>query len=88
MREVCIYLIFKSNIKLPYIFWCISGRVAWLFKHKSQIETIEDTKERVKEFLDTIQNESDINILIVCHGFFMKSLQKELKGRGFCGKSK
>lgn len=28
LREVCISPIFKSNIKLPYIFWCISGRVS------------------------------------------------------------
>jgi Fructose-2,6-bisphosphatase len=87
LREVCISPIFKSSIKLPYIFWCISGRIAWLFKHKSQMETIEGTKERVKELLDTIENEAHMNILIVCHGFFMKTLQKELKKRGFYGES-
>ncbi len=49
------------------------------------METVEDTKKRAKEFLDIIINESSMNILIVCHGFFMHELQKELKRRGFSG---
>lgn len=87
LREVLIAAIFKTNMKLPYIFWCIAGRIAWYFNHKSQIETKEVTKKRVKEFLYNIENESNANILIVCHGFFMNALQQELKRRGFSGKT-
>lgn len=87
LREVLIAPIFKTNMKLPYIFWCIAGRVAWYFNRKSQIETKEVTKNRVKEFLYNIENESNDNALIVCHGFFMNALQKELKRRGFSGKT-
>ncbi|MBD7911637.1 phosphoglycerate mutase family protein [Clostridium cibarium] len=87
LREVPIAPICKTNIKLPYVFWCVSGRLGWLFNHKSQIETKKDTIRRVNEFLDSIENEGDRNILIVCHGFFMNMLQKELKRRGFVGEN-
>jgi broad specificity phosphatase PhoE len=87
LREVLISPIFKSNFKLPYVFWCIGGRIAWFLNHKSQIETKKITKKRVKEFLDIIEHKTDSNILIVCHGFLMHTLQKELKNRGFRGES-
>ena len=87
LREVPLSPIFKTNIKLPYLFWCITGRLAWNFQHKSQIETKNDTQMRANEFLDYLNNESDSNILIVCHGFFMRVLQNELKRRGFSGQN-
>ncbi|MBU3214006.1 phosphoglycerate mutase family protein [Clostridium estertheticum] len=87
LREVPIAPIFNTNIKIPYIFWCISGRFAWLFQCKSQTENKKDTQKRVNEFLDSIKDESSNNILIVCHGFFMNTLQKELKSRGVTGRT-
>ncbi|MBZ9623797.1 phosphoglycerate mutase family protein [Clostridium sp. FP2] len=89
LREVPIAPILKTNLKIPYIFWCISGRIAWFFQHKSQIETKKDTQRRANEFLDIIENQSNNsnNILIVCHGFFMTTLQKELKRRGISGEN-
>jgi broad specificity phosphatase PhoE len=87
LREVPIAPVFNTNIKLPYAFWCISGRIAWFFHHKSQIENKKDTQGRANEFLDSINNESNSNILIVCHGFFMNTLQKELKSRGVIGQN-
>lgn len=86
LREVPISPLFNTNLKLPYIFWCISGRLSWLFHSKSQIENKKDTQKRVKDFLDIINDELNNNILIVCHGFFMNTLQKELKRRGINGK--
>lgn len=86
LREVPISPIFKSNIKLPYIFWAISGRWAWFFGNKSQKESRKDTEKRIDEFLSNIDLDSNENILIVCHGFFMNTLQKKLKNRGFKGK--
>ncbi|WP_259473516.1 hypothetical protein [Clostridium estertheticum] len=41
----------------------------------------------MNEFLDSINDESNSNILIVCHGFFMNTLQKELKSRGVNGQN-
>jgi broad specificity phosphatase PhoE len=90
IRETIIDPIFKSNFKLPYWFWAVSGRVAWYFNHKSQEENRTITKEKARQFVDLLQEESEIegseNILVVTHGFFMYSLQKELKKRGFVGR--
>lgn len=90
IRETIIDPIFNSNIKLPYWFWAISGRFAWLFNHKSQEENKKITKEKAEKFINLLLNESKAdkaeNILIVTHGFFMYSLQKELRKRGFKGK--
>jgi len=82
LREVPLSPVFKIPFKLPYVFWCITGRLAWLFNHKSQPETKKMTTKRILVFLDTIEHEADHNLLVVCHGFFMHAFQKELKSRG------
>jgi broad specificity phosphatase PhoE len=90
IRETIIDPIFKSNLKLPYWFWAIGGRIAWYFNHKSQQENKSITREKAEKFVDLLLSEAikegTENILIVTHGFFMYSLQKELKKRGFRGK--
>lgn len=90
IRETIIDPIFKSNLKIPYWFWAVSGRIAWYFNHKSQEENKSITKDKARQFVDLLQyqatEEGTQNILIVTHGFFMYSLQKELKKRGFIGK--
>jgi len=90
IRETIIDPIFKSNLRLPYWFWAVSGRLAWYFNHKSQEENKIITRDKAKHFVDILLDESQRdgkeNILIVTHGFFMYSLQKELKKRGFIGK--
>lgn len=87
LREVPISPVLKKNSRIPYILWAFSGRIAWLFSHNSQPESKKDTKKRVSEFLDSIEIYSNKNILIVCHGFLMRTLQKELKRRSYYGKS-
>ncbi|BCZ46110.1 hypothetical protein psyc5s11_21770 [Clostridium gelidum] len=90
IRETIIDPIFKSDFKLPYWFWAVSGRLAWYFNHKSQEEIKIITREKAEKFVDLLLDEAKTegteNILIVTHGFFMYSLQKELKKRGFIGK--
>lgn len=85
LREVPLSPVFKTKMKFPHIFWCIIGRVAWFFQHKSQKEIRNDTTRRVREFLDNIDDKSSSNILIVCHGFLMNTIQKEIKRRGYNG---
>ena len=85
LREVPLTPIFKTKLKFPYAFWCVMGRMAWFFQHKSQEEVRRDTQRRVIKFLDSIDHQSSSNILIVCHGFLMNTMQKELKKRGYKG---
>ena len=49
LREVPISPAFKTNIKLPFTLWCVLGRMAWLYSHKSQYETRIETGKRVQE---------------------------------------
>jgi broad specificity phosphatase PhoE len=90
IRETIIDPIFETNLKLPYFFWGVGGRIAWYFNLKSQEENRNVTQQKAKKFVDMLLNgaekEGNENILIVTHGFFMYSLQKELKKRGFTGK--
>lgn len=90
IRETIIDPIFKTNLKLPYWFWGVSGRIAWYLNHKSQEENKAITLKKAEKFINILledaNKEGNENILIVTHGFFMYSLQKELKKRGFKGK--
>jgi broad specificity phosphatase PhoE len=83
LREVPLSPIYKTNLKLSHGFWCIAARIAWNFQHKSQEETKKGTQKRINEFLNSLSKELNANVLIVCHGFFMKMLERELKIRGF-----
>jgi len=85
IREVPIAPFMESSIRLPYIFWLMAGRMAWLCSHQSQTETIKQTKERVKRFISSILEEK--NVLIVTHGFLMVQIQEQLIDRGFSGNS-
>lgn len=76
--------IHTKRLKLPFAVWHICGRLAWFLKLKSQPETIEGTRKRIKAFLDSI-DWSNENILIVFHGFMIYNFQKELRKLGFKG---
>lgn len=83
LREVNMYPIKKLKIKIPTFIWCISSRVAWNKNKKSQLEGRATTEKRAKEFIKKLDFNSDENILIVSHGFFLLTLLKELRKLGF-----
>ena len=85
LREVVMYPMRKSEFKIPSVIWSISSRFAWKINHKSQLETINDTKKRAKIFLQQLGMNKSESILIVSHGFFLLTLVKELKMLGFKG---
>ena len=81
LNEVPLKAAFSSKIKLPLIFWNILGRLQWLFNSSKQ-EGIKASKERAEKFCDDLIYKGEDAILIT-HGFFMITLLKELKKRGF-----
>lgn len=85
IREVPIMPVFTSSIKLPHIFWMITGRIAWFLSHQSQPVTIKQTKDKVQRFVSDIIAESEASVLIVTHGFLMMQIQKELSNMDFAG---
>lgn len=86
LREVPVSPIIKTNLKIPYALWAFLGRVAWLGLHKSQIEKRTETKKRAMDFIESILDYNESNILIVSHGFMMFYLQKALLKNEFRGK--
>lgn len=76
--------IHTERLRLPFEVWHVCGRLAWLFKSKSQPESIKDTQKRINQFLDKIDWEKE-NILIVFHSFLLYNFQRELRKRGFHG---
>ncbi len=77
--------IHTEKLKLPFFVWHLCGRLAWLFKSKSQPESVRDTRHRVRKFFKKIDWSHD-NILIVSHGFLLFNLIHELFRMGFKGK--
>ncbi|MDS0524327.1 phosphoglycerate mutase family protein [Clostridium sp. SHJSY1] len=86
LREVKMYPVKKISLKMPNFFWSISSRIAWKINHKSQLETYYNTRKRAKEFLNQLDLNSEKNILIISHGFFLNTFINELKLLGFKGK--
>lgn len=78
--------IHSERIRLPFEIWHVCGRLAWLFRSKSQPESIQGTRRRINQFLDQIDWSKE-NVLIVFHGFMLYNFQRELKKRGFEGKT-
>lgn len=78
----------KLNIRLPYHFWAVMARFAWIRNHLSQPEGRIKTLKRLNEIIDTIlkENESKSNILIVSHAGVLYEVKKILREKGFKGK--
>lgn len=85
LREVPLSPVFRTKLSLPYPFWTISARIAWFFNHASQEEGRRDTRARIQHFFSELEKCEKENILIVCHRFFIHSLQREIRRRGFRG---
>jgi broad specificity phosphatase PhoE len=73
---------FSDKLRLPKGVWLIIDRLLWAL-NLSKAETKEQTKMRAKSFVDELDFKQDV--LIVTHGFYMKTLIAELKNRGFKG---
>lgn len=88
LREIPLAAFSKRQFKLPLAVWNFAGRFAWFSSHSSQEETREQTKRRVRKFLDLLESRSEENILVVSHGFFLIELSKALQQSGYVGKRK
>jgi broad specificity phosphatase PhoE len=71
-----------SNIKLPLIFWNVSGRLQWFLNIRSQKESRKETVYRAEQFIRMIV-EKENDCIIVTHGFFMHTLLSQMKKQGF-----
>ncbi len=76
------------NFRMPYYFWAVFARIAWLRNHASQPESRTVTLKRISEALEQIfsENTPDSNILIVSHAGALYEIKKLLRRKGFKGK--
>ena len=74
---------FKETQKnLPLWLWNILGRLQWFAGNARQLEKRKETILRANKVVDILEQENSDCVLIT-HGFFMKTLVKVLKKRGY-----
>jgi broad specificity phosphatase PhoE len=75
------------RFKMPYHFWAIFARFAWIRHHVSQPEKRANTIKRLSEILEQIisENGAESNILIVSHAGALYEIKKMLRKKGFKG---
>lgn len=71
-----------TNTSYPLWIWNVVGRIQWLFNNKRQIESRLSTQKRANKVIDICEAEST-DCVLVTHGFFIKTLLKVLKSRGY-----
>jgi broad specificity phosphatase PhoE len=76
---------FLQKIKIPTFIRAASGRIGWFVNSSKVPETRKQSDERATKFLSLILKETDKDVLLVTHGFFMHSLAHALYELGFKG---
>lgn len=66
----------------PLWLWNIMGRLQWLCNSHRQMESRLDTQKRANHVIDKCEREA-VDCTLVTHGFFMKTLLKTMKKRGY-----
>lgn len=82
LNEVPLKSCFDCKIRLPLWIWNVGGRMQWLFQKKRQLEKRGETEQRADALIEKLL-EKDRDCILISHGFFMRTLQKELNKYGF-----
>ena len=80
--EVPISASVSTKLRLPLVFWNTSSRLQWLFNSKRQKESRKETIIRAEKFVDGLILKGE-DCAVVTHGFFMITLLKVMKNKGF-----
>ena len=75
------------NIPLPTIIWTMMARIQWFYDSYRQFETKKQTKARAEALIDLLESKQNTDYekscSLVSHGFFMLTLHRRLKRRGY-----
>ena len=82
INEVPLRSFKDTNKKYPLWVWNIVGRLQWMFNNKRQIETRNETIVRAHNAIDIIESNNK-DCFVITHGFYMMTLIKELRHRGY-----
>ena len=83
--EVPTTALFLLKKNLPSALRSVIGRIAWFFNYSKMPETRRQSNERARKFLASLLKETEEDVLLITHGFFMQSLRHELRKLGFKG---
>jgi len=71
---------------LPLMFWQVLSRFGWWLKMDYQVESQQETLNRIRAFIDEIiQKHPHQRVLIVTHGFLMQYMRGVFRQHGFTG---
>ncbi len=82
LNEVPLSSFCNCNIPLPLWIWNVMGRLQWLWQSRRQKEKRTDTQKRARQLISELL-EKERDCVLVSHGFFMRTLVRELKKQGF-----
>ena len=77
LRSFC-----DCRISLPLWLWNVGGRLQWLWQSRRQREGRIATGKRAARLISGLLKK-DQDCILVSHGFYMRTLVKELKRQGF-----
>lgn len=80
--EVPLKSFMDTEKRLPLWIWNVLGRVQWYIGSARQLEVRKQTIQRAIKVIDLCEKEKK-DCILVTHGFFMKTLLKFLKKRGY-----
>jgi broad specificity phosphatase PhoE len=85
LNEVPMMPFTKRNREYDATFLDVTARVQWMFNNRNQPETRKLTITRAREFIDQYLQDGN-SCLIIGHGFFLRTLAKQMLKNGFKGK--
>jgi broad specificity phosphatase PhoE len=85
LDEVPIMPFINANVWLPSTVWDICGRLAWTFRNGKQPERKAQTRARADQAIDMMEK-SGQDCFAVSHAFFMHTLFRQLRKRGYRSK--
>ena len=80
--EVPLKSFMVTEKRLPLWMWNILGRVQWYIGSSRQLEKRNSTIQRANKVIDLCESQNE-DCILVTHGFFMKTLIRVLKNRGY-----
>ena len=82
INEVPLSASCNTGLRLPLLFWNVTGRLQWFFNSGNQKENRAQTEVRAKKFVKLLVEKNE-DCAVVTHGFFMHTLVHELKSANF-----
>ena len=82
LNEVPISPFSNTKIKLPITLWMLFGRIHWMKNKKTQSENRNQTKRRMEQLIEKLENEGS-DCILVGHGFYFYEFSKLLEHRNY-----